>query len=293
MSIFSHEEIALLWEAAVTAGLSRSVLLSGLDPRLRATLPDGGPHGEQVMSDLHELNRMGQLPTGVVPVAVWIHSAAVMAGPRAEASIFHWAAAQLRDRLKPSSVFPVAMPTGGQPAGGPTLRSTAFVLVAVIAVASASGLLALAVTRHGAPTDPPGDDEPPPSEPAPIAPTGAPVPLVVPSVVPTPPPRPTVKPWQPERDGRSCAVQLASGLAESAPPDFAYPLTRADLSAPELAPVELLETGVGSGRVLYGVAPTRALAEMVRVSIKRGTLGPFCDTSFVDNIRNTGRLIAR
>jgi hypothetical protein len=95
------------------------------------------------------------------------------------------------------------------------------------------------------------------------------------------------------RDGALCAVQLASGLSAGAPRDFSYPITRSQLSGPEFAHLELREKGTGAGRVLYAVVPGRALAEQVRSHIDHGTLGPWCDPAFVDDIRRNGRRVPR
>lgn len=76
--------------AIINGGLARSrgALLAGLPPDVVAGLSDAGSPSEQVYQDLGALQNMGQILDGSRPLAKYLRSAAMLAGPRREAQVF-------------------------------------------------------------------------------------------------------------------------------------------------------------------------------------------------------------
>jgi hypothetical protein len=77
-----------LYQATIEAGLAgqRMALLQGIDARCVAQLPSSDPPSAQLLTDLHELNRV--LADGSVPIVLWLENAFLLAGPRAAAAVF-------------------------------------------------------------------------------------------------------------------------------------------------------------------------------------------------------------
>lgn len=75
----SHDDVVQLRDTAVEAGLSdpalRSLLFAGILPKYRGSLPILAAPGQQVQSDLNEMNRVERLIDGTVPLAVWLRNA--------------------------------------------------------------------------------------------------------------------------------------------------------------------------------------------------------------------------
>ncbi|MGG7575468.1 hypothetical protein [Streptomyces sirii] len=75
----SPDEIQQLLDAAVETGLAdptvRPLLLDGIMPRYRGTLPLNPAPGRQVRSDLNEMNRVERLVDGSVPLEIWLRNA--------------------------------------------------------------------------------------------------------------------------------------------------------------------------------------------------------------------------
>ncbi|GLF93143.1 trypsin-like peptidase domain-containing protein [Streptomyces yaizuensis] len=73
------EDILLIRDAAVETGLAdptvRPLLLDGILPRYRGTLPMLPAPGRQVHSDLQEMNRVERLVDGSVPLETWLRNA--------------------------------------------------------------------------------------------------------------------------------------------------------------------------------------------------------------------------
>jgi hypothetical protein len=83
-----HEKIQELHASTIAARLSRDALLSGLDRRLVAQLPRFNNESQQILSDLHELNRIDRLADGSMPLVLWLQTAVALAGPRREGADF-------------------------------------------------------------------------------------------------------------------------------------------------------------------------------------------------------------
>lgn len=84
-------------EAAVRAGLprTRGALFGGIDTALVAAFPGSDNPAAQLLTDLDELNKLGRIPDGSVPLATWLSNALTLVGPRREASVFQDALAAL------------------------------------------------------------------------------------------------------------------------------------------------------------------------------------------------------
>lgn len=84
------EQIRQVHDAAIRANLahSRNVLLVGINPSFTLSLPTVASPSEQILMDLMEMNRVGQLGDGTVPLVDWLNNALVLAGPRREADVF-------------------------------------------------------------------------------------------------------------------------------------------------------------------------------------------------------------
>jgi effector-associated domain 5 (EAD5)-containing protein/effector-associated domain 1 (EAD1)-containing protein len=91
-------QIQQIRDAAIRAGLdqSRKALLSGIDQGFVSTLHHSSNPGEQLLLDLSELNRVEMLADGAVPLIAWLTNAEALAGPRAEAAVFHVALEALK-----------------------------------------------------------------------------------------------------------------------------------------------------------------------------------------------------
>ncbi|MFD9302534.1 trypsin-like peptidase domain-containing protein [Streptomyces sp. NPDC060048] len=76
----SQDDVVLLRDTAVEAGLTdpalRSLLFAGILPKYRGSLPLLAAPGQQIHSDLNEMNRVERLIDGTVPLAVWLRNAA-------------------------------------------------------------------------------------------------------------------------------------------------------------------------------------------------------------------------
>ncbi len=75
----SPDEIRQVLDAAVETGLAdpavRPLLLDGIMPRYRSTLPLNPAPGRQAHSDLNEMNRVERLVDGSVPLEIWLRNA--------------------------------------------------------------------------------------------------------------------------------------------------------------------------------------------------------------------------
>ena len=76
--------------AIIGSGLahSRGALLAGLPRGIVAGLPAASSPSDQVYQDLGALHGMGQILDGSRPLAKYLRSAAMLAGPRCEAQVF-------------------------------------------------------------------------------------------------------------------------------------------------------------------------------------------------------------
>ncbi|MEU9501644.1 trypsin-like peptidase domain-containing protein [Streptomyces sp. NPDC048196] len=75
----SPDEIRAVLDAAVETGLAdpsvRPLLMDGIMPRYRGTLPLHPAPGRQVHSDLSQMNRVERLVDGSVPLEIWLRNA--------------------------------------------------------------------------------------------------------------------------------------------------------------------------------------------------------------------------
>ncbi|MEV0411484.1 trypsin-like peptidase domain-containing protein [Streptomyces sp. NPDC050448] len=110
------EEIVRLVDASLEAGLAdplvRRLLLDGIMPRYRGTLPLVAAPGMQVHSDLNEMNRVERLVDGSVPLEIWLRNAVaqtVEAGPLA---VFQKALDDVARDAAGEPDVPAALPAG-------------------------------------------------------------------------------------------------------------------------------------------------------------------------------------
>lgn len=101
MPLLDPTVIRELYAAAVSTGLvgARVALLSGIDRGFVAGLPTAPSPAAQLLVDLNELNDLGALDDGTVPLHTWLAGAAQLAGVRREAALFK----HHRDRLAPAA----------------------------------------------------------------------------------------------------------------------------------------------------------------------------------------------
>jgi nucleoside phosphorylase len=111
-------------DAAVSARLDRNVLLTSLGPGLVASLPKAPSPGEQLLSDLRELNRIGKLRDDSIPLRSWLETAKHLAGPRREAAVFEAALAALAEALAVTADA-LAPTAEALPANAPPARAAA------------------------------------------------------------------------------------------------------------------------------------------------------------------------
>ena len=92
MSLLLPAEIRRLYEAVVRLRLegARDELLRGIDPAVVNELPSAPLESEQILSDLTELNRVGELPDGSIPLRIWILNATSLS-PRGASTVFNQA----------------------------------------------------------------------------------------------------------------------------------------------------------------------------------------------------------
>jgi hypothetical protein len=66
----------------------RSALFGGIDPRIMSAIPTGGSPSGQILTDLHELNRVGAAGDGEVPLRRWLLNAVTLSAARMERATF-------------------------------------------------------------------------------------------------------------------------------------------------------------------------------------------------------------
>ncbi|MFJ3518484.1 MULTISPECIES: trypsin-like peptidase domain-containing protein [unclassified Streptomyces] len=75
----SQDDVRLLRDTAVETELAdpgrRSLLFAGILPKYRGSLPILAAPGQQIHSDLNEMNRVERLIDGTVPLAIWLRNA--------------------------------------------------------------------------------------------------------------------------------------------------------------------------------------------------------------------------
>jgi hypothetical protein len=84
----SWHAIAEICEATVSLGLGRAALLVGINSALVARLDIAANPKEQLLLDLHALNRAGRLTDGTDPLEVWLRNAEMLSTPLQESRVF-------------------------------------------------------------------------------------------------------------------------------------------------------------------------------------------------------------
>jgi hypothetical protein len=144
--VLKHDTILEVSRAAVVAGLDRHALVAALDPHLRMSLPLVSSPGGQILSDLNELNRVGQLPDGTVPLRIVLQTAEYLAGPRQETQVFKQARAELDAVLQARSA-------SAQPSASVTPASSADAHATLAITGNAAPSASGALTSVSSPPD--------------------------------------------------------------------------------------------------------------------------------------------
>lgn len=88
MSLLPRPLLLEVHAASVSAGLHRDSLLRGISPSFVASLSNAPNPTSQLLGDITELNRVGQLVDGTVPLQIWLENAEALSGLRDEAGTF-------------------------------------------------------------------------------------------------------------------------------------------------------------------------------------------------------------
>ncbi len=159
---FSQKHIHELCSAAISARLSRTALLSSLDRRFVASLPIASTAHDQILGDLEELNSVGALSDGSVPLRAWLQNAVHLTGPRVESAVFEAALEELDAKLSTAARGPEPRATPAQVRsanqsgvrGAPTWKTPASsrdVVQVYVSAASADKRFVQTLERHLAP----------------------------------------------------------------------------------------------------------------------------------------------
>lgn len=88
-TLLQSSEIEAIFKAATALDLNRNALLSGVDPRLKAQLPQLSKPAEQLWTDLNALNQIPRLlDSGEAPLLAWLRSAQQFSDGRIEGELF-------------------------------------------------------------------------------------------------------------------------------------------------------------------------------------------------------------
>jgi hypothetical protein len=112
----SQKEVLHVHDAVVHGGVDPSAALCALDPRLTASLPLRETRSAQLLSDAHELNRIGRLDDGTRPVKVWMRTVVALLGARPEGTPISAILKKMGCRIPP-----VYENRSSQASGGPVL----------------------------------------------------------------------------------------------------------------------------------------------------------------------------
>lgn len=107
--------------AALAVGFDRDAVTARLDRRLVAGFRKASSPGGQFWEDLAELNGILELDDGSVPLRVWLETAKLLSGPRAQTAVFQRALDVLAGKASPTA--PASPPpdagSPSAPAAGP------------------------------------------------------------------------------------------------------------------------------------------------------------------------------
>ena len=81
----ADDHIHALCAAVVELRIDRQALLAAIDKELVSRLPVETNHARQIRSDVVQLNKIGRLPDGTVPLVTWVINALHLAGPSSHA----------------------------------------------------------------------------------------------------------------------------------------------------------------------------------------------------------------
>ncbi|MFD3540583.1 trypsin-like peptidase domain-containing protein [Streptomyces sp. NPDC058662] len=162
-----QDEIVLLRDTAVEQGIAdpmlRRLLFEGVLPQYRGSLPQLPAPGQQIHSDLNEMNRTERLIDGKVPLALWLGNATAQLTDAAARDVFLRALDRVvRDAAGEPDVAP-DVPTGEAKEeivfqddtvpfdflGGGVLAGASVARVKVLPYQGGAPLLPVALPHHG------------------------------------------------------------------------------------------------------------------------------------------------
>lgn len=97
-----HQQVLDVHAAALQVGLaqSRTAMLSGINLGFVAGLTIASSPGAQLLQDLQELNRVGALADGTVPLKIWLKNAMTLSAFRRETAVFVRALDQITGKTR-------------------------------------------------------------------------------------------------------------------------------------------------------------------------------------------------
>lgn len=95
MGHLDRETLERVHAAALQLRLDRDALLLGVPAAFSAELKQYSAPASQMLSDLHQLNDVGQLRDGSAPLGLWLRNACVLSSARVEGIVFEAALRQL------------------------------------------------------------------------------------------------------------------------------------------------------------------------------------------------------
>lgn len=103
-STMPWESLQTIYRAAADANIlkSRDALLTGISPHFVYTLPTNSESQHQSLSELAELNDVGTLADGSVPLKIWLENAALLATAEKEVCVFKQALSNLLVEPEPT-----------------------------------------------------------------------------------------------------------------------------------------------------------------------------------------------
>lgn len=109
-----------LHAAAITSGIDRDALLSGINRSFTSSIPRLSSRAAQILRDLHEIESVGQLSDGTSPLRTWLLNASRLSALRSEEKVFQRALALLDPEIVAAQTRPIAPPAPPSAAPAPS-----------------------------------------------------------------------------------------------------------------------------------------------------------------------------
>ncbi|MBK8254156.1 MAG: ATP-binding protein [Polyangiaceae bacterium] len=108
--MLTHEQLLVVHQAAIDAGLTREALLAGVPEALKASLPILPTLGEQLLTDIAKLANYRTLADGSQPARLWLSNAVALTAERTEQAVFQSALGTLATSPHEIQATPRAAP---------------------------------------------------------------------------------------------------------------------------------------------------------------------------------------